>query len=166
MKIRTLYNIMGVLSWVLSRIGCVALFAMMCLTVVDVAGRYLFNAPILGAFEMTEFMVLVMVFSFLGYAQAQKAHVTVDIFFDRFPEGLKHGLSIVSYLICLIISAIIFWMAVGKGIETFHSGEKPLNLPVPDYPFVFFLALGALVMCVEFLRDLIRKLSPAGVDQK
>lgn len=158
MSIRNVVNITGLFSYLLSRLGCGALFLMMCLTVVDVVGRYLFNAPILGAFEMTEFMVLIMVFSFLGYAQAQKSHVTVEIFFDRFPLKMKAIVSTANYLVCLVIMFIIAWMGCEKGIETFHTGEKPLNLAIPNWPFVFFLSFGSAVMCVEFIRDILRKL--------
>ncbi len=159
MNLRNFVNILGLFSYVLSRLGCVALFAMMCLTVVDVVGRYVFNSPILGAFEITEFMILVMVFSFLGYAQAQKAHVTVDILYDRFPATIRKTIRIFNYIISFIVILIVCWMGFEKAAETFQTGERPLNLAVPNYPFVFFLSFGAMVLCIEYLRDVIRKLT-------
>ena len=165
MKIRKIFNAMGLFSYLLSRLGCVALSFMMCLTVVDVVSRYVFNSPILGAYEMTEFLVLIMVFSFLGYAQAQKSHVAVDILFECFPVKLKKIISIFNYLICLIIVFVIAWMGYEKAIKTFHTGEKPLNLFIPNYPFVFFLSFGSIVMCVEFVRDILRKLLGTGEEK-
>lgn len=166
MNIRNLVNIMGLFSYILSRLGCLALFLMMCLTVVDVVGRYIFNSPMLGAFEMTEFLVLIMVFSFLGYAQSEKSHVTVDILVDMFPKKLRNIIIIINYLVCLVVVFIIAWMGFEKAVETFHTGEKPLNLAVPDYPFIFFLSLGSAVMCIEFIRDILRKLKlSAGENQ-
>ena len=70
-------------------LGAIALFAMMILTTVDVAGRYLFNAPVLGAFEITEYLILILVFSFLADTQSQKIHVSVDLLFERFPESVR-----------------------------------------------------------------------------
>ncbi|THB75946.1 MAG: TRAP transporter small permease [Desulfobacteraceae bacterium] len=166
MNLKNTANILGLISYLLSRIGCIALFFMMCLTVVDVVGRYIFNAPILGAFEMTEFLVLIMVFSFIGYAQAQKSHVTVDILFDHFPDKIKWLVSFINYLICLGMVFIIAWMGFEKAIESFHTGEKPLNLAIPNHPFVFFLSLGSAVMCVEFVRDIFRKLHELGGEKK
>ncbi|MCF8092874.1 MAG: TRAP transporter small permease [Desulfotignum sp.] len=159
---RNFVNILGLFSYFLSRLGCVALFAMMCLTVVDVVGRYVFNSPILGAFEITEFMVLVMVFSFLGYAQAQKAHVTVDIVYDKFPANARRIIAIANYIISFIVMLIVCWMGFEKAVETWQTGEKPLNLAVLNYPFVFFLSFGAMVMCIEYIRDVIRKLQQKG----
>ncbi len=147
---------MGVFSHYLSRLGCVSLFAMMCLTVVDVVGRYVFNSPILGAFELTEFLVSITVFSFLGYAQSQKIHVTVDILFDRFPKNFQGLINLVNYTVCVILLFLISWKGFEKALEALETGEKPMNLPVFDYPFVFFLSLGCAVMCIEFIRDIIR----------
>ena len=159
---RNFVKILGLFSYFLSRLGCVALFAMMCLTVVDVVGRYVFNSPILGAYEITEFMVLVMVFSFLGYAQAQKAHVTVDIVYERFPANARRIIAIANYIISFIVMLIVCWMGFEKAVETWQTGEKPLNLAVLNYPFVFFLSFGAMVMCIEYIRDVIRKLQQKG----
>lgn len=147
---------MGLFSHSLARLGCIALFAMMCLTVVDVVGRYVFNSPILGAFELTEFLVLITVFSFLGYAQSQKAHVTVDILVDRFPKNIRFFVNLVNYTVCLLLFILIAWKGFEKALEALETGEKPMNLPVPDYPFIFFLFLGCAVMCIEFIRDMIR----------
>lgn len=159
MKQRNVVNLMGIFSYVLSRLGCLALFLMMGLTVFDVVGRYVFNAPTLGAFEMTEFLVLITVFSFLGYAQSKKEHVTVDLLFNRFPENMQNIVALFNYLAGLIVVLIMMWMGFEKAIEAFQTGESPLNLNVPDYPFIFFLSLGTAVMAIEFIRDIIRRLN-------
>ncbi len=150
-----LLKILKSLSTYLAYIGAIALFAMMCLTMADVAGRYIFNKPILGVFEITEFMVLVLIFSFLGYTQAQKSHVSVDLFMMLFPKRMKVLIEIFSHIACLAIMALITWMGVEKALELMAAGEVSPNLVLPTYPFVFFLVLGCAVMCVEFIRDII-----------
>ncbi len=150
-----LSKILKSLSTYLAYIGAFSLFTMMCLTMADVAGRYLFNKPILGVFEITEFMVLVLIFSFLGYTQSRKSHVSVDLFMRHFPEKLKTLIEIVNHLACLALMALIAWMGVDKAFELMEAGEASPNLALPTYPFVFFLVLGCAVMCVEFIRDII-----------
>lgn len=144
------------LSAYLAYIGAFSLFAMMCLTITDVAGRYIFKKPVLGAFEITEFMVLVLIFSFLGYAQANKSHVSVDLFMMLFPKKLKIYIEIFNHLACLAIMILICRMGFEKALEMMETGESSPNLALPSYPFVFFLVLGCAVMCIEFLRDIIR----------
>ncbi len=146
---------MGIFSYFLSKLGCVSLCAMMCLTVVDVVGRYVFNAPILGAFEITSFLVSILIFSFLGYAQSQKAHVTVDILVNIFPKKMQLAVKLFNYIIGFFVMILISWKGFEKAIEAKAAGDSPMNLPVPDHPFIFFLALGCGIMCIEFLRDIL-----------
>lgn len=156
MNIRNSVNIMGLFSYILSRLGCITLFAMMCLTVVDVVGRYVFNSPIVGAFELTEYMVLITVFSFLGYAQSQKSHISVDFLVNYFPKKVRGYISLFNYTVCFILIFIISWMGFEKAMEIMETGEKSLNLSIPNYPFVFFLSCGSAVMGIELVRDIIR----------
>jgi len=147
---------MGIFSYLLSKLGCVALFAMMGLTVIDVVGRYAFNSPILGAFEITSFLVSILVFSFLGYAQSQKAHVTVDILVNTFSQKAQFLVKLFNYAVGLFIMILISWKGFEKAIESMETGDSPMNLSVPIHPFVFFLAFGCSIMCLEFLRDILR----------
>ena len=156
MNIRNFVNITGIFSYILARLGCVALCSMMGLTVVDVVGRYVFNSPILGAFEITSFLVSILVFSFLGYAQSQKSHVTVDILVNSFPEKVQSVVKLINYTIALFMMILISWKGFEKAIESMESGDSPMNLPIPIHPFVFFLAFGCGTMCIEFIRDILR----------
>src|SRR3972149_2908027 len=55
------------------------LFAMMALPFVDVIGRYLFNRPLPGAYEMIAFMMPLMIFAALPVVSFREDHVTVDL---------------------------------------------------------------------------------------
>ncbi len=148
-------NIFKRLSTYLAYIGALSLFAMMCLTVADVAGRYIFSKPILGAYELTEFMVLVLIFSFLAYTQAHKSHVAVDLFIVFFPKKFKVFIEIFNHIACLAIMILITWMGFEKALEMVGTGESSTNLALPSYPFVFFLVIGCAVLSIEFLKDIV-----------
>ncbi len=143
------------LSTYLAFIGCFTLFILMCLTITDVAGRSLFNRPVLGAFELTQFLVLVIIFSFLAYTQAHKTHINVDLFMMFFPKRLIILFELFNHIACLAIMVLITWMGFEKAVEVMEAGESSPNLALPSYPFVFFLVLGCAVMCIEFIRDII-----------
>lgn len=153
--LQSILKILRRLSTYLAYIGAFSLFIMMCLTITDVAGRYLFNRPVLGAFEMTEFLVLILIFSFLAYAQAHKAHINVDLFMMFFPEKLKTIIEIFNHIACLAIMILITWTGFQKAVEVMQAGEASPNLDLPTYPFVFFLVIGCAVMCIEFIRDIV-----------
>ena len=153
---KALSHKLGRFSSLLAYLGAFALFVMMALTTADVVGRYLFNTPILGVFELTEFLVLILIFSFLAYTQSHKSHVSVELLVNRLPGKIQVYIEIVDHVVCLLLMALITWMGFDKALELLEVGEASPNLGIPDYPFVFFLVLGSAVMCIEYIRDLIR----------
>jgi TRAP-type C4-dicarboxylate transport system permease small subunit len=156
MNIENIIKKTSVFSYVFARIGCVALFLMMGLTVVDVIGRFLFNSPILGSFEITQYLIVVMIFSFIGNAQAEKWHVSVEILVNTFPKRVQALIDLFNALVGVLLMAVISWMGFEKAFESMATGDSPMNLPVPQYPFVFFLAIGCAIMCIEFVRDILQ----------
>jgi TRAP-type C4-dicarboxylate transport system permease small subunit len=127
----------------------------MCLTTADVVGRYIFNRPITGVFELTEYLVLILIFSFIGYTQSRKSHVAVDLVIGKIPEKIKALIDIGNHAVCLILMILITWMGVEKAFELKAVGEASPNLQIPAYPFAFFLVLGCVVMCIELIRDIM-----------
>lgn len=154
------YSSLGGCSTGLSWIGSMSLVIMMVLTVIDVAGRYLFNTPILGAFEVTENLVLVLTFSYIGYAQKHQRHVAVSVVVDRMPHKLRYASILFNQGVGLILFILITVMSSTRAIELIHIGETSPNLAIPNYPFVLFLSLGSLVMCFEYLRNIVVQVRP------
>ena len=147
---------MGRCSSLLSSIGDVALMVMMLLTTADVVGRYVFNKPIMGTFEITEFLMLILIFSYLGFTQSTKSHISVDILVPRLPKRVQVLIERINHLFCLILMGLITWMGFEKALELEKVGEASTLLKVPVYPFALFLVLGCTVLCIEYIRDLIK----------
>ena len=62
----------------------VFLFAMMTITAVDVLGRYVFNTPVPGGFEIVQYLMAVVVFASLPLTTAAERHLTVSLLENRF----------------------------------------------------------------------------------
>ena len=97
-------------SWldrVLGAAAALLLFGLMALTTVDVIGRYLFNWPLRGAFEITELLLLTLIFAGLPLASRVDEHVTLD-FVDMLlgPKGRSHLRRAVD-LVCGIICSLL-----------------------------------------------------------
>lgn len=79
----------GCLEWISGGL----LLAMMVLTFVDVIGRYVFTAPIFGAGEMIQFLLMGCVFSAMGIVSARDSHIAVELISPalerRFPRGYR-----------------------------------------------------------------------------
>ena len=64
------------LSWVLNLVTVAALAVVMILTCSDVVGR-LFGHPILGVYELTASLFLVLSACALAYTQVRRGHISV-----------------------------------------------------------------------------------------
>jgi len=139
-------------------VGAWFLIPLMIITAVDVVSRDVFNHPIPGTVELSQYMLAVFVLLGLAYSQQVKAHVAVSLFISRLSRPVQLSLNILSAVLCLFISFIIAWQGWVVGIE-----EKTVSdmLRVPQYPFRLLVAVAAFLMCLELLMDLgdsLRKL--------
>ena len=148
------------LSKYLSYVAGFVLFAMMLLTTADVAGRYLFNSPIMGVFEVTEFTMVCLVFCSLAYTQSKKAHVAVDILANLMPPKGQRLIDIINYLISFFILVLITWKSIERGFEVMANKESSAILQIPVYPFMFLVALGSAALSIEYLKDMINACRP------
>lgn len=116
------------------------LFAMMCLTFVDVVARYLFNSPIRGGFEMTELTLLVLIFAGLPLVSHGDEHVTMD-FIDRMLPPRAVDL-LVRAVHALVAATFFFltWQMLIKAARISSYGDTTDVLRVTVGPFVYFMA--------------------------
>jgi TRAP-type C4-dicarboxylate transport system permease small subunit len=125
------------------------LFAMMCLTFVDVVARYLFNSPIRGGFEITELVLLVLIFAGLPLVSHGDEHVTMD-FIDRMLPA--RALAVLIRAVHALVAAMFLfltWQMWIKAARIAGYGDTTDVLRITVGPFVYFMvamiALTALV---------------------
>lgn len=117
------------------------LFAMMMLTFVDVVARYVFNFPLRGAFEITELMLLVLIFAGLPLVSHADEHVTMD-FIDRLlpPRALSALLRAVHVLVAGVMF-FLAWQVTVKAGRLAGYGDTTDVLKILVSPFVYFMAV-------------------------
>ena len=130
--------------------GCF-LMPLMIITALDVLGRDVFDHPIPGTVELSQYMLAVFILLGFAYTQQVKAHVTVSLFTSRLPYHAQLILRIFTTLLMLLICFILAWQGWVIGIE-----EKTVSdmLRVPQYPFRLLVAFAALMLCLQLLVDL------------
>ncbi len=144
---------------ILLTIGASVLALMMFLTVVDVVGRYAFNKPIAGAFELVEFMMATFVpFAFV-YCQKEKSHISVDLVVDRLPKGFQGFLDIVMTLLTIGFYGLIAWQSFYNITEEFESKMTSAVLLIPTYPFVIPASIAFVVLTLLLLLHFFQTLS-------
>jgi TRAP-type C4-dicarboxylate transport system permease small subunit len=117
------------------------LLVMMVLTVVDVVGRYVLNRPVRGAFEVTELMLVVLIFAGLPLVSHADEHAVMD-FIDRLlsPAG-RRALARVVQGICAALMFLLGWLVWIKADRIWAYRDATDVLRIPYGPFVYFMAV-------------------------
>lgn len=148
-------------SRILNNIGAGVLMAMMLLVVVDVILRNVLNSPILGSYEIVQYMMVVMVFFFFAHAQAQKANVRVTMLVAKLPVRVRTSIEAVCYLVATVYFAAITIQMAREGYAAFLRGDLSPTLFLPHYLFVFMTVVGAGFMSLVLLIDFFTSLDAA-----
>lgn len=124
---------------VLGVASSVLLVGMMLLTFVDVVARYLLNRPIRGGFEITELMLLVLIFAGLPLVSHADEHVTMD-FIDRIlPPAAQRVLVRVVHALCAAVMFFLAWQVWIKAGRIASYGDTTDVLRITVGPFVYFM---------------------------
>jgi TRAP-type C4-dicarboxylate transport system permease small subunit len=117
------------------------LLAMMALTVVDVVARYVFNRPLRGAFEVTELLLLVLIFAGLPLVSLADEHAVMD-FVDRVLTG--RGRRVLVGAVQAVSAAFMFllaWLTWLKADRIWAYRDATDVLRIVYGPFVYFMAV-------------------------
>jgi TRAP-type C4-dicarboxylate transport system permease small subunit len=112
---------------------------MMALTFADVVARYVFNRPLRGAFEVTELLLLVLIFSGLPLVSHADEHVTMD-FIDKLLGPWRELWKRAVQVLCAAIMFLLTWQVWIKASRISGYGDATDVLRIAYGPFVYFMA--------------------------
>ncbi len=116
------------------------LLALMLLTVVDVVARYLFSRPVRGAFEVTELLLVVLIFAGLPLVSYADEHAVMD-FVDRLlSPGGRRGLERAVQAFNAAFMFLLAWLMWGKADRIWGYRDATDVLRIVYGPFVYFMA--------------------------
>jgi TRAP-type C4-dicarboxylate transport system permease small subunit len=126
-----------------------ALFAIMVLTFFDVSGRKMMSHSITGSLEVTELLMVVVIFAALPLVSLKGEHVVFDSLDSMLPSWVR---KIQQGLIHIICAALLFGLAYlmwQTGAEFATTGETTAQLKIIKAPFIhgmgFLCGLAGLV---------------------
>lgn len=129
------------LGQVLGLLAALLLFAMMTLTFVDVIGRYLFNSPVHGGFEMTEMMLATLIFLGLPLITADRGHVCVDLFDAVVPRVVRPAQMVLVDLLSTVAMGVMTWQIWLLAVRTHGYGDTTALLQIPFAPLVYLMTV-------------------------
>jgi TRAP-type C4-dicarboxylate transport system permease small subunit len=138
--------------------GTVVLGMMVLLTVADVLLRFFLNRPIRGSFEITEFMMVIVVFSAMAYTAILRGHIVIQILASRLPKRPRAILDSIADLISIGFCCLIIWQGIAQAEMTRFRNDISGVTSIPIFPFYYILVFGVALMCLVFLGNLLDSL--------
>lgn len=129
----------GRLDAALGVIGAAVIFGMMALTFVDVIMRYVFNASLRGAFEVTELMMVILIYAGLPLVSRNNLHVTTDLLESKLSGAVRRVSDAVIHLIvaaALFGAAWLIWIKAGRATQL---NDVTAALKIPLAPFAYLM---------------------------
>ena len=132
-------------------LGLAASLALGCLiliTCVDVVGRYIFDRPLSGAFELTEMILAALVFLALPLTTERREHIEVDILGALLPARTNRWLVAFAGLFSAALLATLAWRLGAHALGAAQDGAVTNALSIPYAPFGFLASFSCLVSAV------------------
>ena len=119
----------------------IALFAIMVLTFLDVGGRKLLDNSITGSLELTELLMVVVIFGALPLVSERGEHVVFDSLDPYLPAIIKKIQRALVHLLCAAALLALGWLMWKTGREFMQTGETTAQLKIIKAPFIYGMGL-------------------------
>jgi TRAP-type C4-dicarboxylate transport system permease small subunit len=122
-------------------LAAAALFGIMALTLVDVSGRKLLSQSVPGSLELTELMMVVVIFGALPLVALRGEHVVFDSIDPLLAARVRRAQGVVIDALCALLLAGMAWLMWVKAGQMVEYGDTTAQLKIPQPPFVYAMSV-------------------------
>jgi TRAP-type C4-dicarboxylate transport system permease small subunit len=135
----------------LALFGGAVLLGLMALIAFDVVMRYVLRLPFLGAYEMTELAMALIVFLGLPYCAATGGHVAVDVLGPVLDRPALRWVNVALPLAGAALTGVIAWQSALYAFVSKSRGEATNMLRIDLFPFQLLTAASMALFCAVLL---------------
>ena len=136
----------------LIQLAAVVGLGLMLAIVYEVISRFVFQTPTVWALEISEYLLLWLVFVSIGYTTLIKAHVRVELIVIRLPKKVQAICGLISSIIGFIYSLFLTWAGWRFAWQAYQMHMTgPSQIAVPLFPILIIIPIGACLFCLQFL---------------
>jgi TRAP-type transport system small permease protein len=137
-------------------ISALSTFALMLLTTADAGGRYIFNRPITGAYEVsTNYLMIAAVFMALGFGYRQGSYIRVTLLTSHLRGKVKMAVNYFVQMVSVLYGAMLVIATYSQALRTFemHTTLSSLDF-IPVGPAYVIVPVGLFFMSLAMLLDI------------
>jgi TRAP-type C4-dicarboxylate transport system permease small subunit len=139
-----------------ARVGMLAIAVLLFMTVGDVIGRFVFNHPIPGTFELTKILFALSVFFSLSVSQYNGENLGITIIYDRVPTRFQGVLDLISSVISIATFSVAFSQTLKYAARMRSSNTTTSVLRWPMYPWIYLASAGLILLILVLVWDLAK----------
>lgn len=139
------------LNWTCGLMASAALFAIMWLTLLDVNGRKFFDHSIPGALEITEILMVVVIFGALPLVSWRSEHVVFDTLDGFLPRAVRWVQQRLVHVVCAAMFGFLAQLMVDRGDRFQEYGDITVHLQLPMAPVAYLMAFLLLTTALVHL---------------
>jgi TRAP-type C4-dicarboxylate transport system permease small subunit len=137
-------------------LGALAAVVLMAGISADVARRYFVGSSILGMLEVSETLMVLMVFLGMSYAEHTRTHVRMTLLTNRLPPRISATLRLVAFLVSTWVIGWMAWQTSMRARSSIEMGEFGMGvLQLPLWPARAAIAIGLLAATVQLIMRVV-----------
>lgn len=150
------------LRWTTGLLAAMALFSIMWLTLFDVTGRKFLNHSVPGGLELTEILMVIVIFGALPLVSWRGEHVVFDSLDHLIPPWIKDIQNRLIELICAATFAGLAWLMMQRALRFAEYGDTTVYLQFSISPVAWLMA--GLLLVTALVHFLFVFVPPAASD--
>ena len=130
----------------------IAIVVIMIAVIADVSRRGILNQPIAGVYEISEMLMVLIVFFGFALTEARGRHIRVEVLTRRLPSRTQLFLELLAPIIGIFLYGVICigsWECAAMSWATKEYTGGLVSIPL--YPSRFVLSIGCFFVVVRFL---------------
>ena len=150
---RKMIDIINSIRKILNSVIILIFLVMFGIVTINVLARYIFNAPIPWAGELSRYSFIGIIYLGAILAMKDEAHIGLDIIIEYFPIKLREIVDFISKVLILIFLAVFIYMGTRMSLNNINTKSSAMLISMA-IPYAV-LPIGGLGMFVELLINLL-----------
>ncbi len=145
------YRVEKLFTW----LGVTSLFLMVVVTTIDTGGRYLFNSPLPGSYEITEKYLMIFA-GFFGLALAYRGgtHIRLTIVTGHLHGTVKLAVNYIAQAISVFFNLFLLAACFKIGLDGYKEIWDATKFKLPMWPAYLVTVIGLLFTLIWTTADL------------